>query len=232
MPADVGAWRARGAQDLVAYLDSTAAGEEAFARAGAAIAARMRGFGMSLSEADLATIARIRRSFFEGGLDLRFTSYNRPPRYGYPSYRQLLLERDLSGTPSSYVAREEDFRFVRSLQMNDLVIPVVGDLAGAHALRSIGALLARRGERVSAFYTSNVEFYLMRQGKLHDFADNARHLPRDGRTVIIRSVFNFPHPSAVSGYLSTQLLQPLETFLADEDGGRYRTYGELVRAGQ
>jgi hypothetical protein len=231
-PAAARSFARLGVEDLVAHLDSTPASEEVFARAAPAIEAQLRRFGVPLSAEDLATVARIRRSFFDGGLDLRFTSFNRPPRAGYPSYRQLLLERDLSGARASYLAREEDYRFVRGLETSDRVIPVVGDLAGDHALRGIGELLARRHERVSAFYTSNVEFYLMRQGKLPRFADNARHLPHDSHSVIIRSVFNYPHPSSVPGYLSTQLVQSLEGFLADEEQGRYATYAELVSAGK
>jgi hypothetical protein len=231
-PASLAAWQGRELKDLLAYVDSTPAREEIFARATPLVSARLRGFGVPLSARDLATITRIRRSFFDGGLDLRFTTFNRPPRPGYPSYRQLLLERDRSGTLASYLAREEDYRFVRELQRSDLLIPVVGDLAGDHALRAIGDMVARRGERVSAFYTSNVEFYLMRQGRLHAFAENARHLPRDERSVIIRSVFNYAHPASVPGYLSTQLLQQLEGFLDAEQRGEYRSYAELVDAGR
>src|SRR3712207_9444378 len=82
------------------------------------------------------------RSFIDGGLDLRYTSHNRPPRAYYPTYRQLLLERDLTGKQGNYLATEGDYRFLKSLQERHLVIPVVGDLAGDHALASIGRLLA------------------------------------------------------------------------------------------
>lgn len=231
-PVAPAAFARRGVEELVAYLDSTPPSEAVFTRETAAIEVRLRGFGVPLSDQDVATIARIRRSFFDGGLDLRFTSFNRPPRAGYPSYRQLILERDLSGSRASYLASEDDYRFVRELETRDRVIPVVGDLAGGRALRAIGELLERRGQRVSVFYTSNVEFYLMREGKLARFAGNVRQLPHDSRSVIIRSVFNYPHPSSVPGYLSTQLVQPLEEFLTDEGRGKYGTYGDLVLAGR
>ena len=42
-------------------------------------------------------------------------------------------------------------------------MPVVGNLAGPTALAAIGTVLKRRGEPLSALYTSNVEFYLARE---------------------------------------------------------------------
>src|SRR5690606_24699683 len=134
-----------------------------------------------------------------------------PARYFYPTLRDLITERDLSGTQANYLMRAEDFSFVKRMHERNLIIPVTGDLAGSHALRAIGRDIAERGERVSAFYVSNVEFYLMRQGSFERFADNAATLPRGPRTVIIRSLFGglyrVDHPQSVPGYFSTQLLQ-------------------------
>ncbi len=57
-------------------------------------------------------------------------------------------------------------------------------------------------------------------------------LPRDRRSVIIRSYFggNFgaPHPQAVPGYFSTQLLQTIDAFAADVAAGGYASYRDLV----
>ena len=47
----------------------------------------------------------------------------------YPTYRDLLLETDRQGRRWSFLASEDDYQFVRSLERRDLVIPVVGDLA-------------------------------------------------------------------------------------------------------
>jgi hypothetical protein len=40
------------------------------------------------------------------------------------------------------------------------------------------------------FYTSNVEFYLERQGTYSQFLANLSQMPRTSRTVVIRSIFN------------------------------------------
>jgi len=231
-PRDVRRWRGRTVDQLVAYVDSAPPRPEAAARARAAVLARARRAGLPLSAADLETMGRIHAAFIDAGPELRFTSAGRAPRPYYPTYRQLLLERDLTGRQASYLAREDDFQFLKRLQERDLVIPVVGDLAGSHALPALARLLARRGERVSAFYTSNVEDYLMRDGRFGRFAENVARLPRDGRSVIVRSYFGGrfggAHPQAVPGYFSTQLLQTVESFVREQAAGGYRSYADVV----
>ena len=81
-------------------------------------------------------------------------------------------------------------------------------------------------------YVSNVEFYLMREGTFEAFADNVKTLPRNERSVIIRSYFNGPytygHPQWVPGYFSTQILQTMESMVTEYSRGGYPTYLELV----
>ena len=45
------------------------------------------------------------------------------------------------------------------------------------------------GEPLSVFYTSNVEFYLAREGTFERFVDNLSRIPHRPAAVIIRSVF-------------------------------------------
>ncbi len=232
-PAESPRWEVSTIEELVAWVDSTPPTPDAAAAAQATVLSTVKGFDVPLDERDLETISRFHRTFIDAGLDLRYTSHNRPPRAYYPTYRQLLLERDLTGKQGSYVASEADYRFLKSLQERHLVVPVVGDLAGEHALVAIGRLIAERGEKVSAFYTSNVEQYLMRDGVSFDrFAANLRRLPRDPRSVIIRSYFGGgfyrQHPNTVPGYYSTQLLQTFDSFVAEHDAGGYQTYRDVV----
>jgi hypothetical protein len=232
-PAESPRWEASTIEELVAWVDSTPPSPDAAAAAQATVLSTAKGFDVPLDERDLETIGRFHRTFIDGGLDLRYTSHNRPPRAYYPTYRQLLLERDLTGKQGSYLATEADYRFLKSLQERHLVIPVVGDLSGEHALAAIGRLIGERGDKVSAFYTSNVEQYLMRDGVSFDrFAANVRRLPRDPRSVIIRSYFGGgfyrQHPNAVPGYYSTQLLQTLDSFVTEHDAGGYQTYRDVV----
>jgi hypothetical protein len=231
LPKD-GHLRGRPVEELLAYLDSVPS-HRPFVNANAKLVTEtIRSFGVPLTDVEYAAIASIHEAFVQGGLELRFTSHNRPARYFYPTLRELILERDLSGAQGNYLVRDEDFAFVKALHGRDRIVPVTGDLSGPHALRAIGRDIAARGERVSAFYVSNVEFYLMRQGSFASFADNVLTLPLGPRSVMIRSLFGglyrVDHPQSVPGYFSTQLLQTMESFVAEHRDGGYRTYRDVV----
>jgi hypothetical protein len=164
----------------------------------------------------------------------RFTTINRGVRDYYPTLRELLRETDRTGRQLSYLAADASYDTVRALEQHDLVIPVVGDVSGAHAMRGIAAAMKARGQTLSAFYISNVEFYLYRDGSFPAFVENLKQLPRDDRTLMIRSVFpgGFPGrpPQNVPGYYSTSVVQPLATMLADLAAGRYRGYADMIYA--
>jgi len=220
---------APGGGDLAATLDAleaTPPTDESIARARRATDSAIARFGVPLSDDDRASIDRFHRAFIGAGPGLRFTSFGRTPRATYPTYRDLLLERDLDGRPASYLATEEAFRVVRDLQLEDRVIPVVGDFAGPHALRAVGDYLREHGEEVVALYTSNVEFYLFRDGGFQRFVDNVSTLPRRSRAVVVRSVFRGPAPR-VAGYYSAQLVQPLQSLVSQP----FASYWELVMSG-
>ena len=180
------------------------------------MADRIRGYGVAPSAVDLATIRRVHDDFVQSGLDLRFTTYGRGPRTYYPTIRQLYLEKDLGGRAASFLAKEDDFRFVQSLERLGRIIPVVGDFGGPRALRSIGKYLADHQLAVSLFYTSNVEFYLFRQQAFRRYVDNVRSWPWAKNGLIVRSYFGGvmgqAHPQARPGYSSAQLAQTWESF--------------------
>jgi hypothetical protein len=235
IPRDADRWGGRSIEGLLKYLEGQGVPADDAELMMAAVVDRAGSFGVRLSDADRETIRRFHGTFIREGPALRFRSYGRTPRPYYPTYRQLVLETDLTGQQASYLAREEDFQFLKSLQDRDLVIPVVGDLAGEHALAAIGRYVAERGERVSALYTSNVEFYLWRGRSFDRFATTVAQLPHDERSMIIRSYFGrnfgYIHPQSVPGFYSVQLLQSIESFAADHAAGGYRSYLDLVTSG-
>jgi hypothetical protein len=189
VPPDVERWRTEPINRLAAYIDNTARDPEAVALIRRRTDAVITAFGVPLTTDDLATIGRFHSTFISAGLDLRFESTGRPPQSYYPTYRDLLLAVDPVGRQGHFLASEDGFQFVRSLQARNLVIPVVGNLSGPRAIVAIGELLKRRGEPLSAFYTSNVEFYLARAGTLDRFLENLARMPRKNHAVVIRSVF-------------------------------------------
>jgi hypothetical protein len=222
-------WRDASIEKIVAYFDEARPAppsEEARRQLHAAI----RKPGVPLSAADLATIDRFHAAFIQAGLSLQFTSTGRPAREYYPTYRDLLLETDRKGRKQCYLASEEDFQFVRGLESKDNVIPVVGDLSGPHAVAAVGQLMAQRGEKLSAFYVSNVENYLFRNGAYTKYLDNLKRLPRSDRSLIIRSIFGgYSLADSVPGYYSTSTVQNLNELLANCAAGKCRSYFELLR---
>ncbi len=185
---------------------------------------------LGLDDADFEAIRYVAQAFVDGGPDIKFTSYNRPPRPHHPTYRQLLEETDTAGIQCSFLAQEERFEYVKQLHSENRIIPIVGDLGGRVALQRSAVELRRRGLRVECFYLSTVEFYLFGGNRWGDFVQNIRALPWGGNGILVRSYANMwhPHPAHLPGYYMTTLLEPVRSFLANEASGRDDTYWEMV----
>ena len=231
-PGVISEWESADVERLAAYIDHTPSDEDHVQTIRTEIHAELARYGVPLSNSDRSTIARFHRTFITRGLSLRFHSLGRAPRPYYPSYRDLLAGTDRGGTPSSYLAERTSYLVIRSLQVDDLIIPVVGDLSGEHAVKAIAETVAARGERVSVFYTSNVEFYLFQKGLAGAYRDNLSSLPRDENTVVIRSVFGRMGQPIARGNpysYSAPVVQPLDDLVQGFASGRYRSYWDLVQ---
>lgn len=234
LPKDKG-WESKDVKALVDYIDTTKSDQKLFEKSVEEVKKDVQKFGLQLSEADLKVIANIQRAFFEAGLDVRYSSHNRPPRSIYPTMRDLLLQRDLSGEQRNYFCAEDDWQFIKKMEEQDLIIPVVGDLAGANAVKAIARYLNELKERVTAFYVSNVEFYVHRQGQYDRFIENLAALPTDKNSLIIRSYFNYyaplQHPQTEPDHFCTQLLQRIEDLISLCKAGECESYENIVIKG-
>lgn len=214
--------------DLVNNIDGRPVDAADVAALRARVRSVLRKTGVPLSEEDFATITRFHARFVEAGLSLRFQSTGRPPQSHYPTYRQLLLDTDPSGRHTNFLASEESFQFVKSLQTQDRVVPVVGDLSGPSALAAIGHALGVRRELLSAFYVSNVEFYLFREGSFRRFVANLGRVPHQKNSVLIRSIFDYAFSRARPGDGSASRLHGIDDLLANYSAGRIQRYGDLI----
>ena len=108
------------------------------------------------------------------------------------NYSDLMVLADQNGMNRSYLASEDSYRFMKDLEMKNLLIPVVGNFGGPRALRAVGQYLKDHGATVGAFYLSNVEQYLFRppQGgdSIHQaFYQSVGTFPLDEFSTFIRS---------------------------------------------
>jgi hypothetical protein len=141
---------------------------------------------LPLSAADLAGIESVYRAFYWYGPAINYGSSRSGTWGGSSTYGDLMIATDAaSGAERSYLATEDNFTFLKTLQSKNLVVPVVGDFAGPKALRAVGAYLRSHGAVVGAFYLSNVESYL--RGSLwSSFCANVATMPLDDASVFIR----------------------------------------------
>ena len=107
---------------------------------------------------------------------------------GAPTYWDLMVAEDGKGQHRSFLANDENFMVLKELHGKNLLVPVVGNFAGPKALRAVGRYLKEHEATVSAFYLSNVEQYLQREGTLYTFCANVAMLPLDASSTFIRSV--------------------------------------------
>jgi hypothetical protein len=236
VPADVRTWTGRQLGLIVAYLNQTLTDSQSVAAARKASNDRLTRLGVALDARDRQMIDRYRAEFIADGLETRYSSLGRNNRFDYPTFGQLMLATDREGHQVSYLADENRFQLVRSMQLENRIVPVVGNVAGDRAVKAIGAYAAEHAMNVSAFYLSNVEQYLMtRDGGFDAYARNVKLLPHDSTSVIIRSYFGRfgrTHPLFVPGAMSisTSMIEPIDSFLRAYAAGELRTYSDLVFA--
>ena len=187
-------------------------------------------YGMNLSALDLERIEYVQTSFAGAGLALRFSTLGRPSP-GYPTFGEILLERDLGGQYRSYLSTDALFAELQEFQRENRLIPVVGDFAGTQSLPAVAGFLREQSLEVSVFYASNVEFYLFDSPEWDQYLENLRQFPFDDDAVFVRSYFptGFPmHPQNVPGHRPTSLVQSVRGFLEDAAARRHVSYWDVV----
>jgi hypothetical protein len=146
---------------------------------------------MPLSAEDLKGLEYVYGSFSWYGPGLSYWSTGaRGGGRNAPTYWDLMVADDGKGQTRSYLASDESFQVLKDLHEKNLFVPVVGNFSGPKALRAVGKYLKDHDAMVSAFYLSNVEQYLTREGTWYSFCANVATLPLDPTSTFIRSVRN------------------------------------------
>jgi len=182
--------------------------------------------GFALTEADTNEILYAYSAFYFSGPKLDFSAGTNDTG-SFPTYAYLMTARAPDGKQYSYLASEDNFRFVHDLQKRNMIIPLVGDFAGPRALRAVAQYLVQHETAVSAFYVSNVEQYLLgafgQPVTAPQFYSTVEALPRDGGSTFVRSA----NQKATVG-LFVSVLSSINQTLAAYKEGRVRTYADLM----
>jgi hypothetical protein len=141
---------------------------------------------LPLTDDDVEGIEYVYQNFYRFGPAIHYTSsIGGSPRMN--NYASIMASTDArTGDERTYLASEANFSLVKAMESRNMIVPIVGDFAGPKALRTIGAYLRERGATVSAFYVSNVESYLERNGVWPAFCANVATLPLDAASIFIR----------------------------------------------
>ena len=141
--------------------------------------------GLPLSQTDLEWIDRAFRAFYADGPEIQFWG-SRPVHGVRPSYRRLMTTKDFTGQSRSFLASEEEFRFVKDLHSRNMIVPVIGDFGGPSAIHRVGDYVREHTDVIRAFYGSNVGVYLNNQ-QTRAFCNNLATLPAAPRAWFIES---------------------------------------------
>lgn len=173
---------------------------------------------------DLDRMYYIYRSFYEKQLSIRYAETRLGNGLSYPTFKDLMSGTTVEGEFASFLSTEDTFRFVRSLHLRNLIIPVVGNFAGEKTLRAIGAYAESHDTRISVFYVSNVEYFLIDHFYyvFKWYVANVDALPIDENSLMIRSYLGVEsHPKRVGRHLSTSTVHHISTFLERFRQGEY-----------
>lgn len=181
-------------EEIFQAVTSAPATEARYTNNLAAVLDRLtRTHGFALTDADRTGIDYIyRNAFFRDGPSLNYQLLGAGGRQGRgggtPSYAELMAMDDGAGQQRGFLASEASFLFLKALQANNLIVPVVGNFSGSKALRAVGGYARQQGVTVSTFYLSNVEQYLTEPGAWQAFCGNVASMPLDASSTFIRSI--------------------------------------------
>ena len=188
-----------------------------------------KGHGFRLDSEDSVSLRYIYSAFFTQGVALSYSSNSmRGFTRGMPSYRTLMTATDADGLNRSYMGSDAAFAAVKDLQHRNLIVPITGDFAGPRALRAVGKWLREHQATIDVFYVSNVEQYLFQQTDAwRQFYENVSTMPRDRRSLFIRSVSNRRRNQPPYAR-SSSVMSSIDEVLSMHRSGRLHSYVDII----
>jgi hypothetical protein len=153
-------------------------------------------------------------------------------RGGMPNYAELMTATDLRGEKRSYLATEDNYRFLREMETKNMVVPLTGDFGGTIAIRAVGQYLKDHSATVTAFYLSNVEQYLFQgngnqNGGWTNFYDNVAALPLDASSTFIRSAGGGVRGFGGGGMRAPNVIASMQETIAAVKAGKIQRYTDV-----
>src|SRR5204863_8748043 len=124
--------------------------------------------------------------FLRGGPRMDYSYASSSPNNSVPSYYNLMVTTDGRGKDWAYLETEERYKYIRDMQLKNLIVPLVADFSGRKTIKTIAQYLKDHGALTSVFYISNVEDYL--SGSWTSYRSNLAALPTDDSTLLIRFI--------------------------------------------
>ena len=189
--------------------------------------------GFTLTDDDLKGIEYVFSAFYSAGPDItyNFPGYGgRGFMRGMPTYAELMVATNGKGEDLGYLGNEANYRVLRAIERDNLIVPVVGDFGGDKALRAIGSYVAQHHATIGALYTSNVEQYLFQQTDAwRRFYTNVGTMPLDSGSTFIRAVFNGMGFRTAGGVRAAMLLAPIAEQVRMFNEGRLTSYYDVIQ---
>ena len=171
---------------FTAYNDPQLRSDELYKQNIAAMRDLFQKKKLGLAADDISGVERVYEEFFTRGPSIHYEVT--PGSAGsFPTFVEVMIAGDDASVQRSFLSSEDRFETIKDLQTRNMLVPVVGDFAGPKAIRAIGSWAKRHGALVGAFYVSNVEQYLMREGGIDRFCASTATLPLDDSSTFIRS---------------------------------------------
>lgn len=214
---------------VIAHAESQDPDEKLFAEAHDRFRDRIENdWEIPLSPKDEKQLSEAHRAFFKGQLGLRFSLDFNNGR-SYPTLRSLLLSESPEGNRLGFLASGEAFETVRDMQREHRILFVVGDFAGDKALPGVAKEIAERGLVVSAFYTSNVEQYLLEPLVWKRWMRNVAALPTDEDSLFIRAYLDQgrKHPEQLEGHRTATVLSSIQAFERRGQDGPFASFFDI-----
>ncbi len=225
------------ADSLIAMLERTNPDSALFRRTFRDVRSRLLDrHRFALDSIDLATLSYVDSVFYLAGPALNYSSGQGGYGNNYrrmPTFAMIASTTDETGRNLGFLGSDSAYRVVRDMHRRNLIVPLVGNFSGPHALRAVGAWLGERGARVGAFYVSNVEQYLFRQGDdWSRFYGNVSTLPLDDDSRFIRSTSGGmrTYGSTSNGpvMMMQQLLSPIGPLVNAARAGELMGYQDVI----